>query len=117
MIHFKTSTADRQVAIANSTTYNERAPHLVNYGKTNLLAAWEQSTTKGDLVYGATTRSFYVQVLDSTTGSALSLPISVAIKGNRYQDFRSFPDGSVAYAAPGSTATKIKILRVMPCSG
>jgi hypothetical protein len=117
LIHFKTSTADKQVTLTNSTTYNERAPHLVNYGKTNLLAAWEQSTTKGDLVYGATTRSFYVQVLDSTTGAALSLPISVAIKGNRYQDFRSFPDGSVAYAAPGSTATKIKILRVMPCSG
>jgi len=33
------------------------------------------------------------------------------ILGGRYQDFRVFPDGSLASPAPGSTATKIKILR------
>jgi len=28
---------------------------------------------------------------------------------------KAFPDGSVAYPAPGSSASKIKILRVLPC--
>lgn len=35
--------------------------------------------------------------------------------GSRYQDFRAFPDGSVAYPAPGSSATKVKILRMLGC--
>ena len=42
--------------------------------------------------------------------------LSPNVLGSRYQDFRAFPDGSVAYPAPGSTATKLKILRVLPCS-
>jgi hypothetical protein len=29
----------------------------------------------------------------------------------------AFPDGSVAFAAPGNGAMQIKILRVLPCSG
>jgi hypothetical protein len=39
------------------------------------------------------------------------------VLGSRYQDFRAFPDGSIAYPAPGSGGTKIKILRVLGCSG
>jgi hypothetical protein len=116
LIHFKSGTADKEVPVAVSTTLNERAPHLANYGATNLLAAWEQSTMKGDLVYGASGRTMYIQVLDAKTGGLVSAPISVDVKGNRYQEFRSFPDGSVAYVAPGSSASKVKILRVMPCS-
>jgi hypothetical protein len=45
----------------------------------------------------------------------LPLPANLNVLGSRYQDFRAFPDGSVAYPAP-STGTKIKILRVLPCS-
>jgi hypothetical protein len=41
----------------------------------------------------------------------------VAVTGNRYHEFKSFPDGSVAFPAPGSGGTKLKILRVLPCSG
>ena len=43
--------------------------------------------------------------------------LSPNVLGSRYQDFRTYPDGSVAYPAPGSSATKIKILRVLGCSG
>ena len=66
----------------------------------------------------------YVQVLDSTTGAAPAgssttsagpLMLSPNVLGSRYQDFRAYPDGSVAYPAPGSSATKIKILRVLGC--
>ena len=42
--------------------------------------------------------------------------LSPNVLGSRYQDFRAFPDGSVAYPAPSSTGTKIKILRVVPCN-
>jgi hypothetical protein len=67
----------------------------------------------------------YIQVLDSATGmapggstatSAGPLLLSPNVLGSRYQDFRAYPDGSVAYPAPGSSGTKIKILRVLPCS-
>jgi hypothetical protein len=34
----------------------------------------------------------------------------------RYQDLRSYSDGSVAYVAPGSGSTKLKVLRVLACN-
>jgi hypothetical protein len=67
----------------------------------------------------------FIQVLDSTTGAAPAgstatsagpVMLSPNVLGSRYQDFRSYPDGSAAYPAPGSSGTKIKILRVLPCN-
>jgi hypothetical protein len=67
----------------------------------------------------------WVQVLDATTGmppagstatSVGPLKLSPNVLGSRYQDFRAYPDGSVAYPAPGSSNTKIKILRVLGCN-
>jgi hypothetical protein len=109
-----------------SDSSNDRAPHLAAYGGTMLLAAWEESTATGDLAQKDTKRQMVLQVLDSTTGAApagsttasagpLPLPTTLNVLGSRYQDFRAFPDGSVAYPAP-STGNKIKILRVLPCS-
>ena len=88
-----------------------------------MLAAWEESTATGDLAQNAPGRQMYLQVL-STTGArrglgganAGPLKLTPNVLGSRYQDFRAFPDGSVAYPAPGGSATKIKILRVLPCS-
>ena len=66
----------------------------------------------GPLAQRDTNRKLYVQVLDSTTGA----PVPIAgIVGSRYQDFRAYPDGSVAYVAPGSSASKIKVARVPAC--
>lgn len=48
-------------------------------------------------------------------GAVGPLKLSPNVLGSRYQDFRAFPDGSVAYPAPGSTASKIEILRVLGC--
>jgi hypothetical protein len=105
---------------------NDRAPHLAAYGSGMILAAWETSTATGDFSLNATGRQMYVQILDATTGGAPAgsstttagpLKLSPNVPGNRYQDFRAFPDGSVAYPAPGTTSSKIKILRVMGCSG
>jgi hypothetical protein len=107
-----------------SDTENDRAPHLAAYGSNLLVAAWEESTMTGDIMQTDPNRKLYIQILDKTTGaapagstSASAGPLNVAILGSRYQDFRAFPDGSVAYPAPGSTGTKIKILRILGCNG
>jgi hypothetical protein len=105
---------------------NDRAPHLVQYGAGKMVAAWETSTATGDFAQNAAGRQMWLQVLDSATGMAPAAstvttagPLNVTpnVLGSRYQDFRAFPDGSVAYPAPGSTGTKIKVLRVLPCGG
>jgi hypothetical protein len=118
-------TPDKDINLV-SDTQNDRAPHLAAYGSTQLVAAWEEATATGDLAQNASGRQMYIEVLDSTTGAAPAgssttsagpLKLSPNVLGSRYQDFRAYPDGSVAYPAPGSTSTKIKILRVLPCSG
>jgi hypothetical protein len=105
---------------------NDRAPHLAAYGAGRMVAAWETSTATGDFSQNAAGRQMWVQVLDATTGmpaagattaSAGPLEVTPNVLGSRYQDFRAYPDGSVAYPAPGSSGTKIKILRVLPCGG
>jgi hypothetical protein len=88
-----------------------------------MVAAWEESTATGDLAQNDPDRKMYVQILDQTTGAppagstaAEVGPVQVAVLGSRYQDFRTFPDGSVAYPAPGSSPTELEILRVLPCA-
>jgi hypothetical protein len=81
-----------------------------------MVAAWETSTQTGDLVARDTSRKLYVQSFDASSGAAHGSPIEAGVKGNRYQEFKSYPDGSVAYPAPGSAPTKIQILRVLPCA-
>jgi hypothetical protein len=80
-------------------------PHLVKYGS-HLFGAWVASGT-----------TMVGQVLDAATGAAIGATVPIAVPSNQFQDFRDYSDGSVAYPAPGSSATKIKIVRVMPCSG
>jgi hypothetical protein len=117
-------TPDKDINLVSDGA-NDRAPHLAAYGAGQLVAAWEESTATGDLPQSATGRQMWIQVLDAATGappagssttSAGPLKLSPNVLGSRYQDFRPFPDGSVAYPAPGSSSTKIKILRVLPCS-
>jgi hypothetical protein len=114
--------------VAVSDGQNDRAPHLASYGVggTQMLAAWESSTALGDFAQNAAGRQMSVQILDATTGmppagstpaTAGPLKLTPNVLGSRYQDFRAFPDGSVAYPAPGTTTTKIKILRVLGCNG
>ena len=79
-------------------------PHLVKYGA-HLFGAW---ATSGSTMVG--------QVFDANTGAAIGEQLPIAVPSNQFQDFRDYPDGSAAYPAPGSSATKIKIARVMPCS-
>jgi hypothetical protein len=117
LVHATTGPPDKPViVVASDPGLNDRAPHLAAFGTHRMLAAWETSTTTGDLAQNDRNRKLYVQALNATTGTAEGASFNVAgVTGSRYQDFRSFPDGSVAYPAPGSTNTKIKIARVMPC--
>jgi hypothetical protein len=116
-------TPDKNITLVSDGA-NDRAPHLAAYGEGLLLAAWETSTSTGDLAQNDSKRQMYIQILDSNTGappsgssttSAGPLKLSPNVLGSRYQDFRAFPDGSVAYPAPGSSATKIKVLRILSC--
>jgi hypothetical protein len=115
LVHFTSGAPDKDLTLASDAGLNDRAPHLAQYGANHLLAAWDTSTAAGDLTTRSANRKLYVQVLDSTSGAAVSTPINVAVANNRYQEMKPFPDGSVAYPAPGSASTKIKILRVMAC--
>lgn len=117
LLHFTTGTPDKDIVLASDAGLNDRAPHLAPYGTTRMVAAWETSSSTGDLAMGSSTRKFYVQALDAATGATVGTPYNVTgIAGNRYQEFRGFPDGSVAYPAGGNSSTKIKILRILPCS-
>jgi hypothetical protein len=120
LLHATTGMSDKDMMIASDSGLNDRNPHLAAFGKNRMLAAWETSTTQappgGHLAQNDTSRKLYVQALDNTTGAAQGAAYNVAgVVGSRYQDFRTYPDGSVAYAAPGTSATKIKIVRVSPC--
>jgi hypothetical protein len=115
LLHFQSGAPDKDMILASDADLNDRAPHLTQYGAGHLLAAWDSSASKGDLTPKTADRQLYVQALDSSSGAAVSAPISVPVRNNRYQEMKPFPDGSVAYPAPGSSTSKLKILRVLPC--
>jgi hypothetical protein len=120
LLHTTTGADDKDIMLASDSGLNDRNPHLAAFGKDRMLAAWETSTTQappgGHLAQNDTSRKLYVQALDTTTAATQGAPFNIAgVTGSRYEDFRTYPDGSVAYAAPGSAPTKIKIVRVSPC--
>jgi hypothetical protein len=120
LLHATTGASDKDMTLASDSGLNDRNPHLAAFGKNRMVAAWETSTTTapqgGHLSQTDKSRKLYVQALDNTTGAPQGAPYNVAgVTGSRYQDFRTYPDGSVAYTAPGSAATKVKIVRVSPC--
>jgi hypothetical protein len=101
LLHFTSTNAtpDRTVSAVSSPF-----SHLVSYGVNNMLLAWETGT------------SMAAQVRNASDGSAIGPQLTVGVADHRYQDFKSFPDGSVAYPARGSTAQSVRIARVLPCS-
>ena len=69
-----------------------------------MLLAWESGTTMA------------AQVRSASDGSAVGAQLDIGVADHRYQDFKAFPDGSVAYPARGSTARSLRIARVLPCN-
>ena len=111
------ATIGKDIVLAGKTGLNERAPHLAAYGSDRLLAAWETTTKVGDIARQDAGRKLQVQTRSRATGEAEGEAFAVDVLGNRYQELIAFPDGSVAFPAPGSSGTKIKILRILPCAG
>ncbi|KYF67695.1 hypothetical protein [Sorangium cellulosum] len=116
LLHFTGGAADQDLTIASDAGLNHRAPHLAAYGGSRMIAAWESTTAAGDIARNDPARALYVQTRDRATGEAEGEPLKVDVLGNRYQDLVAFPDGSAAFVAPGSTRTKIKVLRILPCA-
>jgi hypothetical protein len=116
LLRFSTGLQQGDLVLANQGGINHRAPHLAAYGSDRMIAAWESATNTGDFSFSNTQRQLYVQTVSRSTGATEGSPLAVDARGNRYQKFVSFPDGSVAYAARGSTSTRIKIVRVLPCA-
>lgn len=99
--HFTTGASDSTVTTAASTSH----PHLVTYGASRMLLAWESGS------------GMAAQVYDSGTGTAVGSQFTVNVNDHDYQAFKPYPDGSAAYPAAGSTTTSIQIARVLPLSG
>lgn len=78
-------------------------PHLVAYGDTHMLLAWESGG------------GMKAQVRDSGTGTAVGDAFTIDVPDHSYQAFKAYGDGSVAYPAAGGDGT-IQIARVMPLS-
>jgi hypothetical protein len=115
LLHATEGAADQDIVLAEEVGKNHRAPHLARYGKGLMLAAWETSSAKGPLKANDAQRQLVVQTLSAATGAAVGDSIATGVKGNRYYVLRSFPDGSVAYVAPGKDSTSLRILRILPC--
>jgi hypothetical protein len=115
LLHFTTGAPDKDLIISNDSMLNCRSNHLAKYGSSRLLAAWETASAANDFSSFTTGRKFYVQTYSAATGEAEGGPYQVDVNGNRYNEFRDYPDGSVAYPTLGSASTKIKIMRILPC--
>ncbi|KAL4099134.1 hypothetical protein PRIC1_006944 [Phytophthora ramorum] len=116
LIHFAMNAASDNDITLGGTDANERAPHLASIGSGGMLAMWEGSSSGGDLVEGGD-RTIYAQVLDATTGKAISEKVTVdgSVVGNRYQALKTYPDGSVAYLSKGKTGTSLQVVRFFGC--
>jgi hypothetical protein len=100
LLHFNNGQAADMDMMLASANY----PHLAAYGA-HMLAAWAASATG----------SMTAQVLDAGTGAAIGSTFAINAPGHPYQSFKTFPDGSVAYASAAASGSAIQIARVLPC--
>ncbi|KAG4034643.1 hypothetical protein PC123_g28687, partial [Phytophthora cactorum] len=91
LIHFAMNAAASEDITLGGTDANERAPHLASIGSGGMLAMWEGSSSGGDLMEGGA-RTIYAQVLDASTGKAISDKVTVdkSVVGNRYQALKTY---------------------------
>ncbi|EEY53933.1 uncharacterized protein PITG_07581 [Phytophthora infestans T30-4] len=116
LIHFAMNAAASEDITLGGTDANERAPHLAQIGSGGMLAVWEGSSSGGDFMEGGD-RTMYAQVLDASTGKAISDKVVVdkSVVGNRYQALKTYEDGSVAYLSKGKTGTSLQVVRFFGC--
>jgi hypothetical protein len=98
LMHFNNGTVDQTFTLDN-------APHskLASYGPGLMVAGWGSAST------------ITAQVFDAANGNEVSSQFVIDVPDNIYHPFKAYPDGSVAYAAPGTGSTGIRIARILPC--
>jgi hypothetical protein len=97
--HFTNGASDKTV-MAGSSAH----PHLVSYGATNMLLTWGSGS------------GMAAQVYDSSTGAPVGAQFTIAVPDHPWQSWKSFPDGSVAWAGVASSSATVQIARVLPCN-
>jgi hypothetical protein len=97
--HFTTGASDKTVTAGAS-----QHPHLVSYGASHMLLTWGSGTGQA------------AQVYDSTTGAPVGAQFTIAVADHPWQSWKSFPDGSVAWAGVASASATIQVARLMPCN-
>ena len=101
LLHFtSTSSMPDRTVMSGSSGFS----HLVTYGPARMIVAWESGS------------STTAEVRSSADGSSLGSSFTIAVTDHRYQDWKAFPDGSVAYPARGSGSQSIRVARVLPCA-
>ena len=97
--HFTSGASDKTVMAASS-----EHPHLVSYGTGNMLLTWGSGS------------GMAAQVYDSTNGTPVGAQFTIAVPDHPWQSWKSFPDGSVAWAGVSSSSATVQIARVLPCA-
>jgi hypothetical protein len=97
--HFTTGASDLTIDDAGSSSH----PHLVAYGTGRMLLSWGSGA-------GMT-----AQIRDAGSGDTIGSEFPVGVPDHDFMGFKPYPDGSVAYAASGTSNTSIRIARLMPC--
>ncbi|WP_436521220.1 hypothetical protein [Actinoplanes sp. HUAS TT8] len=98
--HFTSAKSDKTISTGAATGH----PHLVTYGTGRMLLSWQSGS------------SMAAQAYDSGTGKTVGAKFTVSAKDHDYMSFKAYADGSVAYAAAGSSTSAVKIARVLPLS-
>ena len=97
--HFTSGASDKTVTAGTS-----QHPHLVSYGASHMLLTWGSGS------------GMAAQVYDSTSGAPVGAQFTIAVPDHPWQSWKSFPDGSVAWAGVASASATVQIARVMPCN-
>ena len=101
---FLPASRTEQVVEALQAAHAQGVPCRVIGGASNLLVAWESGS------------GMKAQVRSATDGSVVSEELTIEANDHRYQDFKAYPDGSVAYPARGDSDQTVTIARVLPCA-
>jgi hypothetical protein len=98
--HFTTGASDQTISNAGASQH----PHLASYGENNMLLTWGSGSAMA------------AQIRSAGNGATVGSQFTINVNDHNYIALKSFPDGSVAYPASGSSNTKVKIARVHPCN-
>lgn len=98
--HFTTAASDQTIGNAGSSSH----PHLVAYGTSRMLLSWGLGS------------GMAAQIRDAGNGDAIGSQFMIGVPDHDFMGWKPYPDGSVAYAASGTSNTSIRIARVMACN-